>query len=110
LGAKIEIANDGVLREVAKSDAEGVDFSPALLEPASAFTLIEVWPWNASSAEEDFHLNLDSPSVDSGLGRPEVSGADLDGAPRVDVPGVPNAVEGDPPYIDRGAYEYQPPP
>ena len=56
----------------------------------------------------DFHLDAGSPCIDAanGFEAPEL---DIEMNPRVDDPGTePNSGIGIPPYVDIGAYEYQP--
>ncbi len=81
---------------------------------------IDDYPYFVAIGSDDFHLESNSPCIDSAAGagtytfsngasialfsRP----ADIEGNPMMDSPTANNTGPGDPPYIDMGAYEFQP--
>ncbi len=91
----IEIEDDGVARTVPSAAGMTVAFSPALPSPSTDYMLVENWGPGATDLDEDFHLQSDSPCIDTGIetGAPS---DDLDGNPRPSCSGY-----------DMGAYEYQ---
>ena len=62
--------------------------------------------------EGDYRLGPDSPAIDAGNNAflPGFVDEDLDGEPRpVDDPATPDTGDGQPPIVDVGAFEFQPP-
>ncbi|MBN2718320.1 MAG: hypothetical protein JXX14_20920 [Deltaproteobacteria bacterium] len=64
-------------------------------------------PQFADDTSNELHLKVTSPAIDAGNsdGSPAT---DVTGAPRKDVPDVMDSGIGDIPFVDIGAYEYQP--
>lgn len=56
---------------------------------------------------DDYHLQPGSPCIDAGDGD-LAPASDIESSPRVDDPVTPDTGTGTPPYVDMGAYEYQP--
>lgn len=57
----------------------------------------------------DYHLKLDSPAIDAGLGMEGVPDHDYDRLPRNDNAARANTGSGTPAYTDISAFEFQPP-
>jgi parallel beta-helix repeat protein len=68
-------------------------------------------PRFVNAAAGDFHLLTGSPAIDSAhAGVAGFQQADLEGAMPKDDPAAPNTGAGAPPFADRGALEFDPPP
>jgi len=107
VGDLVEIDGDRVLRKVTAVGDDWFEFEPAL--PAKPAGAVRVANWREGTKEfvRDYRLREESPAVDSAdatVGR----GADRFGNTAYDVPGVENRGAGDPPYLDRGAFEHVP--
>lgn len=69
--------------------------------------IIDANPMFADIEDSDYRITSGSPCIDAASGD-YASNEDIIGNPRIDDPGIPNTGSGSPPYVDIGAYEYQP--
>ncbi|HET8948431.1 MAG TPA: putative metal-binding motif-containing protein, partial [Candidatus Polarisedimenticolia bacterium] len=100
---KLEYNNDGVVRTITaiNTTTRTLTITPAL--PAASAANKMVGNWGAlTNMTEDFHLQLPSPAVDTGINT-GVSAFDLDGSQRIgDGDGNGSSI------VDMGAYEIVP--
>ncbi len=94
-GTIIEIGNDGVPRTITRIVNSEVFFEP--IYPVETGNMrVDIWGTSATTMDTDFHLQENSPCIDTGTEAQVVATKDLDGNPRIS--GV---------TVDMGAYEFQ---
>ncbi len=123
VGDEIELADDGVLRQITAVVGTTITFTPATSGVLPASTRVDNWGPGASDPNVDPMIPGGSPCIDAGdNSRVSADVRDLDGDgdsaeplpfdfagnPRfVDIPSIGDSGIGGPPVVDFGAYERQ---